>query len=147
MSQEWITTIVYLAWLTGAACFVLGLHQMNSPATARNGNRLSAGGMAVAVVATLVGLATREGGLSGTAWAIIVVGFLIGARRRHPLHRPHPEDDPRCRKLGRCFNAVGGGAAALVAIDDFIKLSNSGVSAPVDTTIFVVPRRGSVGSR
>jgi len=42
MSQEWITTIVYLAWLTGAACFVLGLHQMNSPATARNGNRLSA---------------------------------------------------------------------------------------------------------
>ena len=42
------------AWLVGAACFVLGLHQMNSPATARNGNRLSAGGHDVAVVATLV---------------------------------------------------------------------------------------------
>ena len=64
MSQVWITTIVYLAWLVGAACFVLGLHQMNSPATARNGNRLSAAGMTIAVVATLVGLATREGGLS-----------------------------------------------------------------------------------
>ncbi len=52
MSQAWIYTIVYLAWLAGAACFVLGLHQMNSPATARNGNRLSATGMTIAVVAT-----------------------------------------------------------------------------------------------
>ena len=33
MSQQWIYTIVYLAWLAGAACFVLGLHRMNSPAT------------------------------------------------------------------------------------------------------------------
>ncbi len=49
MSQPWIYTIVYLSWLIGAACFVLGLHQMNSPATARNGNRLTAGGMVLAV--------------------------------------------------------------------------------------------------
>ena len=53
MSLDWIYTFVYLAWLGGAACFVLGLHQMNSPATARNGNRLSAAGMTVAVAATL----------------------------------------------------------------------------------------------
>ena len=52
--QAWIYTFVYLAWLAGAACFVLGLHQMNSPATARDGNRLSAAGMAIAVVATLI---------------------------------------------------------------------------------------------
>ena len=42
MSEQWIYTFVYLAWLAGAACFVLGLHRMNSPATARDGNRLSA---------------------------------------------------------------------------------------------------------
>ena len=54
MSQEWIYTFVYLAWLAGAACFVLGLHRMNSPATGRSGNQLSAAGMVVAVVATLV---------------------------------------------------------------------------------------------
>jgi hypothetical protein len=35
ISQEWIYTFVFLAWLAGAAAFVLGLHQMNSPATAR----------------------------------------------------------------------------------------------------------------
>ena len=35
MSHDWVYTFVFLAWLAGAACFVLGLHQMNSPATAR----------------------------------------------------------------------------------------------------------------
>ena len=74
-----ISDLVYLAQLAGAAAFVLGLHYMNSPATARNGNLLSAGGMILAVVATLVGLVTREGGLSATSWVIILVGFAIGA--------------------------------------------------------------------
>jgi len=54
MSQQWIYTIVYLAWLAGAACFVLGLHRMNSPATGRSGNQLSAAGMVIAVGATFI---------------------------------------------------------------------------------------------
>jgi NAD(P) transhydrogenase subunit beta len=136
MSQVWIQTIVYFAWLTGAACFVLGLHQMNSPATARNGNRLSAGGMTIAVVATLVGLATREGGLSGIAWAIIVIGFLIGGGAG--LQAARTVKMTAMPQLVSLFNAVGGGAAALVAIDDFIRLNSNGVTAPIDTTIFVV---------
>ena len=45
MSEQWIYTLVFFAWLAGAAAFVLGLHQMNSPATARRGNQLSAAGM------------------------------------------------------------------------------------------------------
>ena len=136
MSQVWITTIVYLAWLVGAACFVLGLHQMNSPATARNGNRLSAAGMTIAVVATLVGLATREGGLSGIAWAIIIVGFVIGGGAG--LYAARMVKMTAMPQLVSLFNAVGGGAAALVAIDDFIRLNANGAAAPVDTTIFVV---------
>ena len=133
MSQQWIYTIVYLAWLAGAACFVLGLHRMNSPATARDGNRLSAGGMAVAVGATLVYLITREGGLSGIALGIIVVGFAIGGGAG--LYTARSVKMTAMPQLVSLFNAVGGGAAALVAIDDFIRL-NSG--APVDITIFVV---------
>ncbi|MGZ8527924.1 MAG: NAD(P)(+) transhydrogenase (Re/Si-specific) subunit beta, partial [Candidatus Limnocylindrales bacterium] len=139
MSQEWITTIVYLAWLVGAACFVIGLHQMNSPATARNGNRLSAAGMTLAVVATLVGLATSERGLSGIAWAIIVVGFAIGGGAG--LYAARTVKMTAMPQLVSLFNAVGGGAAALVAIDDFVRLTNPALfdsSPPVDTTIFVV---------
>jgi NAD(P) transhydrogenase subunit beta len=136
MSHEWVATIVYLAWLAGAACFVLGLHQMNSPATARNGNRLSAAGMTVAVVATLIGLATSERGLSGIAWAIIVVGFAIGGGAG--LYAARTVKMTAMPQLVSLFNAVGGGAAALVAIDDFIRLNAEGAAAPVDTTIFVV---------
>ena len=133
MSQQWIYTIVYLAWLAGAACFVLGLHRMNSPATGRSGNQLSAAGMTVAVVATLIYLLSREGGLSGIAIGIIVVGFAIGGGAG--LYAARTVKMTAMPQLVSLFNAVGGGAAALVAIDDFIRL-NSG--APVDTTIFVV---------
>ncbi|MHB8459129.1 MAG: NAD(P)(+) transhydrogenase (Re/Si-specific) subunit beta [Candidatus Limnocylindrales bacterium] len=134
MSQEWITTIAYLAWLSGAACFVLGLHQMNSPATARNGNRLSASGMAIAVVATLGWLALRPGGMSAAAWIIIVVGFAIGGGAG--LYAARNVKMTAMPQLVSLFNAVGGGAAALVATDDFIRLSSIG--AGLSTTIFVV---------
>jgi NAD(P) transhydrogenase subunit beta len=133
MSQQWIYTIVYLAWLVGAACFVLGLHRMNSPATGRSGNQLSAAGMVVAVSATFIYLLTREGGLSGTAIVIIVVGFLIGGGAG--LYAARTVKMTAMPQLVSLFNAVGGGAAALVAIDDFIRLNSS---APLDTTIFVV---------
>ena len=135
MSQEWIYTFVFLAWLAGAACFVLGLHQMNSPATARSGNRLSAGGMTLAILVTIPYLVTRPGGLSTTAIVIIVVGFAIGgglglwmARNVQMTAMP---------QLVSLFNAVGGGAAALVAIDDYVRIVGT-PEAIVSTTIFVV---------
>ncbi len=133
MSQQWIYTFVYLAWLAGASCFVLGLHRMNSPATGRSGNQLSAAGMTVAVVATLVYLVTREGGLSGIALGIIIVGFAIGGGAG--LYTARTVKMTAMPQLVSLFNAVGGGAAALVAIDDFIRL---GSGASIDTTIFVV---------
>src|SRR5207342_2036359 len=108
MSQQWIYTIVYLAWLAGASCFVLGLHRMNSPATGRSGNQLSAAGMVVAVGATFIYLLTREGGLSGTAILIIVVGFLIGGGAG--LYAARTVKMTAMPQLVSLFNAVGGGA-------------------------------------
>jgi NAD(P) transhydrogenase subunit beta len=134
MSQAWIYTIVYFAWLIGAACFVLGLHLMNSPATGRNGNRLSATGMTVAVGATLVDLIVRPEGLSTIALVIIVVGFLVGGGAG--LYTARTVKMTAMPQLVSLFNAVGGGAAALVAIDDFIKVAGAG--ADLATTVFVV---------
>jgi len=135
MSQEWIYTIVFLAWLAGAAAFVIGLHQMNSPATARDGNRLSAGGMTLAVATTLLYLITREGGLNLTAWAIIVVGFAIGGGLG--LYLARTVKMTAMPQLVSLFNAVGGGAAALVAIDDYLKVVGT-AEENVTTAIFVV---------
>src|SRR6266536_392414 len=80
MDFSTISDVVRLAWLAGASCFVLGLMRMNSPATARNGNLLSAGGMAVAIAATAILLFARptaEGGANGTGWAIMVAAGRI----------------------------------------------------------------------
>ena len=140
MSDEWIYTIVFFAWLAAAAAFVLGLHQMNSPATARRGNQLSAAGMTLAVVTTFLWLLTpgnpiHPGGMSLTAIGIIVGGFVIGggiglwmARRVAMTAMP---------QLVSLFNAVGGGAAALVAIDDFVRVVGT-PELSVSTAIFVV---------
>jgi NAD(P) transhydrogenase subunit beta len=136
MSQAWIYTIVYFAWLIGAACFVLGLHLMNSPATGRNGNRLSASGMALAVGATFIDLSVRPEGLSTIALVIIVVGFLLGGGAG--LYTARTVKMTAMPQLVSLFNAVGGGAAALVAIDDFIKLAGAGGGADLSTTVFVV---------
>ncbi|HLB45061.1 MAG TPA: NAD(P)(+) transhydrogenase (Re/Si-specific) subunit beta [Candidatus Limnocylindrales bacterium] len=145
MTQPTIDTLVFLAWLTGAAGFVIGLHQMNSPATARRGNQLSAAGMALAVLATFLWLLTpgnpiRPGGAGPIALGIIIVGFIVGggiglwmARRVAMTAMP---------QLVSLFNAVGGGAAALVAVDDYLRIVGSpgatGAELSISTAIFVV---------
>src|SRR5215204_5653766 len=138
MSQEWIYTLVFLAWLFGAAAFVLGLHQMNSPATARGGNKLSALGMTVAVVATFIWLFVRDGStmLSNPLPMVIIVGgFIIGGGLG--LYLARKVQMTAMPQLVSLFNAVGGGAAALVAIDDYIRGVSLG-EMEVSTAIFVV---------
>jgi NAD(P) transhydrogenase subunit beta len=135
MSQEWIYTLVFLAWLAGAAAFVIGLHQMNSPASARRGNQLSAAGMTLAVIATFIWLVLRPEGLSVTAIAIIVVGFVLGGG--FGLWIARSVAMTAMPQLVSLFNAVGGGAAALVAIDDFMRIVGS-PELSVSTSIFVV---------
>jgi len=135
VDNDTLQTLVYIAQIIGAVCFVLGLHLMNSPATARNGNLLSAGGMTLAIGATLVGLVLREEGLGAIAWAIIIVGFAIGGGLGLWTARTVPMTN--MPQLVSLFNAVGGGAAALVAIEDFIRLApQAGVG--ITTTVFVV---------
>jgi H+-translocating NAD(P) transhydrogenase subunit beta len=135
MSQQWIYTIVFAAWLLGAAAFVIGLHRMNSPATARDGNRLSALGMTIAVLTTLAFLITREGGISIAALVIIVVGFLIGGG--FGLYLARSVQMTAMPQLVSLFNAVGGGAAALVAIDDYLRVVGT-VEETISTALFVV---------
>ena len=132
--MDTIDILVRLAWLAGAAAFVIGLMRMNSPATARNGNLVSAGGMAVAVAAT--GVLLIRDGAGATAWIIIAIGIALGGglgwyTARSVAMTAMPQ-------LVSLFNAVGGGAAALIAIDEYIRLVNSPAQAPLDTTIFVV---------
>jgi NAD(P) transhydrogenase subunit beta len=89
--------------------------------------------MTIAVAATLVYLLYL--GLSTTALAIIVVGFVIGGGLG--LYMARTVAMTAMPQLVSLFNAVGGGAAALVAIDDYIRVSQAGEDV-LSTAIFVV---------
>src|ERR1700689_4354952 len=65
-------------YVLAAACFVVGLHLMNSPATARRGNQVSMTGMIIAGVATLI-LLIHDGTVTATGWIVLIAGALIGS--------------------------------------------------------------------
>ena len=72
------TTNIQLVYVLAAACFVVGLHLMNSPATARRGNQVSTAGMIIAVAATLV-LLIHEGTVTAAGWTVLIAGTLLGS--------------------------------------------------------------------
>jgi NAD(P) transhydrogenase subunit beta len=109
----WVTQLLYVA---AASCFVLGLHLMNTPATARRGNQLSTGGMVLAVVVTFA-LIIHANVISATGWTVMLAGALLGGAAG--LYAARNVAMTAMPQLVSVFNAVGGGAAALVAINDY----------------------------
>ena len=108
-----LDTATHLRYLLASGCFVIGLHLMNSPATARRGNQVSAAGMVLAILTTVVVLGHDR---SSTAVAITVlvrgaaIGGLAGAvTARRGARTAMPQ-------LVSGLNAVGGGAAARIAL-------------------------------
>ena len=58
---EIVEILVRIAWLVGAVGVrASASSRMNSPATARNGNLVSAGGMTIAIVATAILILARQ---------------------------------------------------------------------------------------
>jgi NAD(P) transhydrogenase subunit beta len=106
-----VTAALHWSYLAAAICFILALRGLSGPRTARTGNLIGAFGMLVAVVMTLVAGHVHNGGLVAGA---MVVGVAVGvpaARMVRMTAMP---------QMVAAFNGVGGGAAALVAISDYI---------------------------
>jgi NAD(P) transhydrogenase subunit beta len=105
-------SVTHLIYLAVAACFVLGLHFMNSPATARRGSQLSAAAMTVGIVTTIAVLAKAHV-ITGTGVAVLASGLLIGGAVG--LWMARTVQMTQMPQLVSLFNAAGGGAATLVA--------------------------------
>lgn len=138
---------VALVYLLAAAGFVIGLHLMNSPATARRGNRVSTWAMAAAVAVTLA-VMINDYHVRAAGWAVLAAGTAFGGGGGLRMaRRVKLTDIPQLVSL---FNAVGGGAAALVAISDFVRLSphhlttRVTVSTVLDVVIGVITFTGSL---
>jgi len=112
-----VTTVYALAYLLAAVLFILGLKQLSSPRTARNGNYTAAAGMVVALAATVPQLHFTGAGAIIVLIGVIVGGGVgtIGARQVKMTAIP---------QMVALFNGAGGGAAALVAVSELLKFGS-----------------------
>ena len=142
-----IDTTIRLAYLAAAVCFVLGLRLMHHPARARRGNQLSAAGMVVAVLATLA-LVADSGTVTAAGWLTLAGGTAVGAVAG--LYTARTVRMTAMPELVSLFNAVGGGAAALVAVPEIARLAGTrttpevGVPIVLDVLIGAVTFTGSL---
>lgn len=128
-------TIYDLIGLSAGVMFILALKGLSHPKTARRGNILGAIGATIATVAVF--FHKSDGGslpLNNLGWILgaVAIGVIVGvpaARRVQMTAMP---------QLVALFNGVGGGAAALVAIVEYLKLGSSASTAVVIATVFTV---------
>ena len=123
-----------LIGLSAGVMFILALKGLSHPRTARRGNLLGAAGATIATVAVFFYSSDGELPLNNLGWILgaIAFGLIIGvpaARRVQMTAMP---------QLVALFNGVGGGAAALVAIVEYLKLGQSASTAVVIATVFTV---------
>ncbi len=107
-------TILELVYLFAALTFILALKGLSNPKRARSGNFIAMVGMAAAVIATFF-----QPNLHHVLPMVIamVVGAVIGIpTSRFVKMTAMPQ-------LVAIFNGVGGGAAALVSITEFIRIN------------------------
>lgn len=128
--MDWLSDIQELSYLGAAALFILGLKKLGSPATARQGNRLAAVGMLLAIVVTLL---DRQIVSFAAILAAMMVGGVIGAIA---AYRVEMTSMPQMVGL---LNGLGGAASALVAIGEFWRLVTTGepLTPSVLTTILL----------
>ena len=116
--MEQLRELVPWVYFLAAVTFILGLKGLSGPTTAPLGNRVAAAGMLLAVIATFVETQVAS------AWPLIVpaiaigtvIGF-VGARQVPMTAMP---------QMVAIFNGPGGGAAALVSIQEYLRATGEG---------------------
>ena len=127
-------TWVRLAELLAAVLFILALKGLSSPKTARRGNLLGAAGASIATAVVFFYGQEYYGGPVKHLPQILIaiaIGSIIGwvaARRVQMTQMP---------QMVALFNGVGGGAAAVISVIEFLSVESE--SVPILTaTIFTV---------
>src|SRR6185312_1264293 len=116
-------------YIVAFSLFIIGIKQGTHPTTAKRGNLIAAGGMAIAVITTLL--------LDGMGnWGLIALGLGVGtAVGVIASVRVQMTEMPQMVAL---YNGVGGGAVALIAWAEIRHGISLGETIPLDTLIPVL---------
>jgi NAD(P) transhydrogenase subunit beta len=115
-----------------AVSFIMALKGLSAPKTARRGNLIGAFGATLATVIVFFDPAIEEGHNTLLIIGAIAFGVVVGvpaARKIQMTQMP---------QLVALFNGVGGGAAALVAIVEYLNLGETASFGEVLATVFTV---------
>lgn len=114
--------LINLIYIASSILFIFGIKKLSSAETARRGNAMSAVGMTLAIVATLLYM--------GLEWWMVLLGMAIGsaigwiaAARVAMTGMP---------EMVALFNGFGGLASLLVGGAEFVKLRVSGIDHYLD---------------
>ncbi len=112
-----------LLYIVAFSLFIYGIRKGTHPTSAKQGNMIAAGGMAIAVVTTLL--------LDGMGnWGIIFGGLIVGgAVGVIASIRVQMTEMPQMVAL---YNGVGGGAVALIAWSEFRHGLSTGSDFPLE---------------
>jgi NAD(P) transhydrogenase subunit beta len=102
--------LIQLSYVAAAVLFILGLKGMSSPRTARRGIMWAGVGMLVAVIATFFEPAM-------TNYLLMVIAVAIGGSIAYVAARRVAMTD--MPQMVAIYNGMGGGAAALIAANEF----------------------------
>src|SRR5688500_14683120 len=108
-------SILPLCYLFGSVTFILGLKMLSTPATARKGNLIAAGGMLIAILGTIFLYEENGSKLGNYGWIFggLAIGTIIGtfaAKKVKMTAMP---------EMVSLFNGTGGACAALISIVEF----------------------------
>lgn len=124
-----VPLLIDVAYLITAVLFIFAIKRLASPTTARSGNALGALGMLIAVIATLLHqeILGFQAILAG-----LVVGSAIGvvaARTVKMTAMP---------QMVAVLNGLGGGASALVAADEYLRIAAGAATATADVVLTII---------
>src|ERR671930_2551505 len=121
------TTFLDYGYIVAFSLFILGLHFMTHPRTARRGNWVAAVGMAIAVADTLLRPGIHK-------WGLIVLGLAIGTAIGIPAARNVKMT--AMPQMVALFNGVGGGAVALISWAEYRHFGGAFGSKHLIPTLF-----------
>ncbi len=136
MSRE---TLIDLLYLFSATTFIVALKGLGSPKHARRGNMVAAFGMLVAIVATFF---KYVDGHPLHHVDLILLAMFIGAIVAVPTARF--VQMTAMPQLVAIFNGVGGGAASLVSITEFVHIKSTNPATYVTLEVLLGVLIGTV---
>lgn len=128
MNDQDFLNLINGAYIVAAVLFILGLKRLSSPATARSGNQMAATGMLIAIAVTLLDREILE-----FHW--LVLGLVIGAGVGAVMARTVRMT--AMPQMVAVFNGFGGGASAVVAAAEFLRLNDVG-NMPGDVAVTIM---------